>query len=967
MNLKEKNFYQKVEIIDSLISEKKLERIPDLLPRLFKDSETLKNYFYIELEDSDWLEPLLKNEIIGVPTEREIIKAKNESRYLIWPEYNYLKKIAAEKPEDISNLISQLDTIDDSSIHNKALDIAEGLPANALIPFIQKEIKWITSKDKINIRQHEKYFHIARKLINNGYSDYGLQLTYEILNFKANKRKRFSGVDITPKIDSWYYQKMTDKYLPEFINKLGKEALEKFFDLLERYIILKEYGDKPNDGSYFWRPAIENHKQNEPLNFIDHLVRSIRDSIQNLANNDEASIDVLEIVESLEKREWYIFIRMTLNLLSSIDNPDNEELNVIKNRLLDYKLFDSFWSSHEYSILIKRHFKNIDSKSQNVILEWIEDGPKRQKIDNNFEEDELSPKKISAFKDSWKRDKLAWIADDLDHDWSVKYEDLKESLGEPSPSFPVYTSGGIVGEVSPLSSDDLKDKTVSQIIDYLNKFEEAKDSFRGPTKEGLANTLSTVISDDPDKFVDQIHLFKNVEPQFLRALFQGLRGATTNNEFIDWENILNVLEWVVNEFQEVEKKNIAKDAKTNWKWVIDSILNLLREEFKVKHNLKFNHKEKIWNLLSELSDIKYPTFEEEKERLSSSMDPSTLSLNTTRGKALHAVIRYISWYKEKSKQKDISLKKMSDVKKVLEKHLDINNDPLLSVRAIYGQWLPFLIDIDKKWVQSHSDIIFPEDKNLKKYFDAAWSSYITYNRPYGNVLPVLKGKYKYAISFTSDEAIDHKLGKSPRTSLAQHLMVYYWWGDLNLDSELLEYFWRNADEATKVEAINFIGRSLRQAKGRNSFDSKVITRLKRLWEYRWEFYEEQPGKYKNEISSFGSWIISNAFEAEWILNNFDKVNNLNISLSDQALIKDYLTDVVDDHPVKTFKCLEGFIRNTENIYEVNYWKDDIMNILQVVRQKSSEEIDSRIREFVNYLGSLNYQLLNAFRPINREL
>jgi hypothetical protein len=54
------------------------------------------------------------------------------------------------------------------------------------------------------------------------------------------------------------------------------------------------------------------------------------------------------------------------------------------------------------------------------------------------------------------------------------------------------------------------------------------------------------------------------------------------------------------------------------------------------------------------------------------MDPLTLSINTVRGEAMHAVIQYATW--RKLAQEELDLGSLPDVARNLEAHLDPSRD-----------------------------------------------------------------------------------------------------------------------------------------------------------------------------------------------------------------------------------------------------------------------------------------------------
>jgi hypothetical protein len=114
------------------------------------------------------------------------------------------------------------------------------------------------------------------------------------------------------------------------------------------------------------------------------------------------------------------------------------------------------------------------------------------------------------------------------------------------------------------------------------------------------------------------------------------------------------------------------------------------------------------------------------------MDPATLSINTTRGQAMHAAVRYALWVRrhiektpEGKERIAHGFKEMAEVREVLEAHLDPTLDPSLAIRSVYGQWFPWLVLLDPQWASAHVPNIFPQNKPLRDLRDAAWDTSVS--------------------------------------------------------------------------------------------------------------------------------------------------------------------------------------------------------------------------------------------------
>src|SRR5207248_3973153 len=86
-----------------------------------------------------------------------------------------------------------------------------------------------------------------------------------------------------------------------------------------------------------------------------------------------------------------------------------------------------------------------------------------------------------------------------------------------------------------------------------------------------------------------------------------------------------------------------------------------------------------------------------------------------------------------------------EVAELLERHLDPAHEPTQAIRAVYGQWLPYLTTVDPDWVGAHVLAIFPRAPKDAALRSVAWETYVTLNRPYKNTLDLLREEYAFAV------------------------------------------------------------------------------------------------------------------------------------------------------------------------------------------------------------------------------
>jgi hypothetical protein len=230
------------------------------------------------------------------------------------------------------------------------------------------------------------------------------------------------------------------------------------------------------------------------------------------------------------------------------------------------------------------------------------------------------------------------------------------------------------------------------------------------------------------------------------------RGGTLP---FDWDPVLALCRVVVADpwpIQRADPRHIERDL--DWSGCKQSIAQLLSTALE-GDTLPFQLRGNVWEVIRQLTDDPEPTPDYETRYGGSNMDPLTLSINNARGEALHAVVRYALWVRWITDEQAASttgaateasnFDSMPEVRDVLARHLDPELDPALAARAVYGQWLLWLVLLDMEWTTRHLSVIFPGEDAFRAYWDAAWETYLFYSRLFDNVFDLLREQYARAL------------------------------------------------------------------------------------------------------------------------------------------------------------------------------------------------------------------------------
>ena len=126
---------------------------------------------------------------------------------------------------------------------------------------------------------------------------------------------------------------------------------------------------------------------------------------------------------------------------------------------------------------------------------------------------------------------------------------------------------------------------------------------------------------------------------------------------------------------------------------------------------------------------------------------------------------------------------MPEVREVLDAHLDLQIEPTLSIRSVYGRHLTSLASLDWDWFRANLDRILPTGQDDPPRFNTAWESFVGFNQPHPILLPVLMPAYQRAVRQVATPSLTKRRAVSPEDRLVEHLMVYYWLGKLKFGAD----------------------------------------------------------------------------------------------------------------------------------------------------------------------------------------
>lgn len=921
-------------------------------------------YFFNKLNAPKWLNPLIAEGLFKHPPEpeRELKDDRILINYSPWSQSRYLVRMAATGSPDVQQTVFDvllgIET-ENFLIHLDIIDAACALPPELAAQLAAKEIRWVERQNSVDHLLPDKLTSLINHLATGGQSKAAQKLARILLTVlpdpRASENEIMSfGLNPVTKVSLWDYERIIGKCRAALTEADGQATLELFTDLLETAITLSHPERKKTgreDYSEIWRRGIEGYEDG----LKNLLVSAIRDTAEQVIKS--ASNQLPEVIGFLESRRWLVFKRLVLHLLKLF--PENAD-DLIVERLTNKDNFDERELWHEYIVLAREYFPSLEAGQQNIILGWTDEAPDVETIKKNRKHwdgrvlsDEEAEQSIK-----WRKLKrLEPLRDVLPPEWKALYDDWTAELGRPEHA--EYTTSPVqfrAGYGSPRTTEDLRSMNVEQIVAFLSEWQPANNDPFDSSPEGLGREIASLISSMPEKFAAAAESFQGLEPTYVRAFLSGINGAMKQSLTFEWKPVLNLCRWVSNQPNDIAAVETGyRERDENWTATRAEMADLLFAGLNTDPVIiPFDFRFDVWNLLKPLTDDPQPTPEFEKEYGGDNMDPLSLSLNTVRGEAFRALMKYALWVRHHIEKTDDSeerlargFEEMPEVHEVLNLHLDPEYDSSLGVRAVYGDYLPWLILLDQSWVRENLAKIFPKEENLRNFQKAAWGTYV-FNEPYDNVFELLDEEYKRAIESIGAESVyDNSHLTHPDKRLVYHLIGFYLREKLNLDDpqSLFSVFYETASDELRAYVFSSLGRDFQQAE---HVPPEILEKVKRLVDYRLDKARGNPAEFKAEMKAFGWLFASKKFDAFWAITTLKETLDISgYSEFDDLVIK-YLADLASDFPALAIDCMTIMIDGADNQWTISYWSPQIKKVIGAAIKTESR--NSAI-VLINKLGS----------------
>ena len=909
-----------------------LERALELIAR----GPAQYDYFFDNLEDPTWIEPLRARSFFSSPPPPVVLE--EGAMHPNWSESQFLLRMAKRDPKAVAAAVKEIPATENVRVLTDICRIGALLPPPLRLA-VGKQVRGETARRPIFFLLPEAMGELIIAVAAAGESKFAVEFAKELLALRMPEADSMFRPTPAGRVNGYEYERLVSKLVPELVPSAGLEAMELAADLLQETIEHSGRVKAPRDYAEYWRPAIDDHHQNRGDDTVQGLVAAVRDAALALVEEDSANLAV--VVERLRDRRWHLFTRIALYV--SAERPGADPA-LAQELALDPALLKEGALDRERDQLLAAVFADLSLSQRNAYLSRIEAGPEIPQS----EDPEVNDQRIEL----WQRDRLAPLAGLLPSLWEKKLKGQVERYGEPPVGRFRVSAGYWSGPTSPLSEEEMAVMPASAVIDFIAAW-TPEETMMTPTAEGLARVLSDRVEASPVEFGALAERIVELDPTYVRAVLHGLEQAVKGGEEVPWAETLTLIELAVQSpgLEEAPEVRERDDRDPDWRWARKEAASLLESALQA-NLLPAGVAARAWDSLQYLSWDDEPDTDYERQYGGSNMDPLTLSLNTTRGQAMHAVVAFAIWARQNDDEESLG-RALSN----LDEHLDPALEPSLTVRGVFGARLHQLRSIAPLWLAERVGTLFPAGADLRALRLAAWDTYLVWGRPSPGLFEILEPQYLAAIEELPVEAERKEAARrDPTEALAEHLATFLWWGAIgNAPDGLAERFFKAAEPKEAGHLLEVLGRSLREQEN-EPIPRMVMERLENLWAAISGWISARPRAERSVIlSGFGELYASGSFDEAWADRELLRLAGEGVLAGAEHVVFDRLVARASLVPETALRFALAFVEDPPKAWSIDAHEDDLRAIIEASLAGPQRELAVRLINRLVAKGQRQYR------------
>ncbi len=779
--------------IEDAINDFNIEKAERIF-QLVKDEKQMEDHFFYKLSTVtnpvSWIGLLKERGYLEAENNPDIIPA-TEDHYRIprWNLLRYIEHLTIYNYEEPANVITGI-------IINFIESVISNLIRN---PYTDETIMKLLMYQRYELLTDD-HMRFIKNIIQSEPSirNHSITLTRDILPFLLKNRKKqvllrfleifFDYKEQTQKhtfeiytslIDEFWFNDFLNKHRSAIIDLCGLDSMNVALNKIDYLLDLDR-----SLFNYAQIPTIEDHPQSSFSNsYYQQLVYFVRDSLAIFLEDDMRS-EAKNIISLFMENDHAIFNRIAIHF---VDQLYSDFSSLFWNRSWKDNPLTILAIKHELFELFNNHYSDFSNKQLTQICEWIE------LIDFDFTDERMEIKYKEKIIARARKEWLLTIKDSNNPEVLSLYEKYESLFPNPidHPGFHSWISDVKVGftAISPVYDIDILTKSNEEIASYLKANSKQEGHQQHIFIQDVPAVLEKYVEDNPLKIVSNLTPFLSISRNNQYSILFGLLSACRKKNTFPWEELISFIEDIIEDKQLWNEINQnGEEFSVNYQ-IVDQIADLINCGLKSKECYIEP------SLFSQVEEILMLLLDKVKSRDPKSMsDLVTSSLNSSKGKVLHAVVSYSSRY-AKELNSAIEDRWSPNIKKAFEIRLDRNIDPSYEFSVILGLYLPHLYGLNKKWISNSINGIFLKEND--HHWKITFSAYLSASSTvYHDIYQMLRksGNYEKVLSSTLSDQDLHRV--------VSHISVAFLegWEDLDDENSLISKLF-DAESPTYMSSL----------------------------------------------------------------------------------------------------------------------------------------------------------------------
>ena len=867
----------------------------DLVQKTLESVKTVSDrmYFFPRLKNPHWIELLAKRGIFKHPPKVKHLP-DGYIQFPFWPEFQYLKNVAQEAPEQVIEVISKIPSTENSRFYEDIVDIALKVHPSHSVELKARILEYASGKYPfLNPRFERVLCHWS----SNDQVESALAITQALIKFQPDSqseekqaRRKVDPDDLTtfleprPRFSEWEYEQMLDKGVRPVSEKAPYQIARILIDATAKMIRLTFHQDEleeagSNDHSTIWCRRV-NGPSGRHSDSKEILVYALTFACERVFEIAPKSVSALD--QALRTQRWNLFMRIRQHLYAM--HPNEQTKPWIRELILahgDYGKWE-YWFEFQRMICLacEKFGANLLTTAElKQIFAAILNGPSKQNF-RAWMGDHFTEELFQERKRNFHRMQLRPFEQILFETYADYYQELTSEEERPvkDDDYAPYKSKGpkLGAERSPKSRCELEKMSDEEILSFLNKWDSVH---RDPEEwwvdinfDGLAQAFRATFKEQilPDESRLRFWL-KNreriIRPIYVRAMVSAMQERVASRKFDVLDQCFGFCTWVLSHSEhsnEIEA-NFSSDFREPPGWqssrraVGDFVGTCLEEN----SNVSITARQSLVSLLDKLCTQYDKQLDDNEPVLSNLDDHLTEAINITRSRALENLVDFGYWVRRQLQDDQAGT---PEVFTILEKRLAPACEcPLkLPEYALLGLQFGRICGLNRNWAIQHRSDFFPQESFTS--WKEAFGNFLKYNRPYRMAFEVMQDDIKFALENTGKFKTGNKGTRSLTDLLGEHLITYYLWDYFPLTGKesLLERFYDQVqDDRDRWSALfDFVGRSVKSSGKHLREDLKE--RIIKFFE--WRLQKKEPC----ELKEFTYWLEAECLDPEWRLRSYLK-------------------------------------------------------------------------------------------------